>query len=96
MTFIIAEIIGTDVSSRTKAAQLRDDVVRAANDRQPVQLNFSGVRTISESFADELFGVLVADRGDEWFREHVKVKNVGAFPRKTILEAIAARKACGA
>lgn len=87
-TICIATDIGVDISSRTRAAALRQAIEA---DCDITRLDFSGVRTISDSFADELFGVLVEQRGDEWFRTHVQVTNLSDALRATILEAIANR-----
>lgn len=51
----IAELIGTDVRSRSNAG-----IIQAALDgeRGPVVLDFSGVTFVSRSFADELCNIL--------------------------------------
>lgn len=91
-SILIASQVGTDISSRSRAARLRAEVVREiANGTETVTLDFTDVRTVSESFADELFAVLVADYGDEWFRRHIIVTNLTTFQRKTILTAVANR-----
>jgi hypothetical protein len=89
-TLIIVEICGKDVSSRNRAAGLRLQIVADAA-AQKVRLDFAGVRTVSESFADELFGVLIEDYGEQWFREHVEVANLSDLSRETVLDAIAHR-----
>ncbi|HEY1602107.1 MAG TPA: STAS-like domain-containing protein [Pirellulales bacterium] len=93
MTFIsIANEIGIDISSRARGAELRAKVEQQIRAGNKVVLDFVGVRTISDSFADELFGVLLEDYSDIWFRENVEVRNIAQFPRKTILGAIEQRK----
>jgi hypothetical protein len=87
----VAKEYGSDISSRFRASQLREEAVRFAVAGDFVELDFAGVRTISESFADELFGVLVEERGEEWFRARVKVINIATLPRTTVLEAVARR-----
>jgi hypothetical protein len=93
MNIIIVSAYGSDISSRARAAQLRQMIVSSIeNDHfESVDLDFSGVRTISESFADELFAVLVDEKGEDWFRLHVKVTNLDPLPRNTVLQAIAER-----
>lgn len=90
-TILIVEIYGSDISSRARAALLRREIINSTAEGRKVELDFEGVRTISESFADEAFGVLVQDKGEEWFRSHVKVTNLEPLPRATILEAVAER-----
>jgi hypothetical protein len=90
-TFNIGRLVGSDISSRDRAAHLRRAILEDHQKSSRVVLDFSGVRTISESFADELFGVLIEEKGEEWFRTTVKVTDLAALPRKTVLEAIANR-----
>lgn len=89
-TIFTIATLGQDISSRTRAADLRHALL-AAVPNGPVHLDFAGVRTISDSFADELFAVLVAERGEEWFREHLRLINLAPALRATILEAISER-----
>lgn len=90
-TFSICRDYGSDISSRVRAARLREAVVQDLDEIPYILLDFAGVRTISESFADELFGVLIEERGEAWFRSHVKVVNLAPLPRATVLEAVANR-----
>lgn len=91
-TILISSRIGIDISSRTSAARLREEIVReVVNGVECVTLDFADVRTVSESFADELFAILASDFGDEWFRAHIRVVNLNPFHRKTILGAVAHR-----
>lgn len=83
----IAELAGTDLSARTRARALRGDVVKLA----PVTLNFAGVECVSDSFLDELFGVLVAERGLEWFRANIVLEGLSTAIRHDLLAAVRAR-----
>ena len=89
----IAEKVGTDISSRDNAASLRADIEHLVEVQRVdvVTLDFVKVRTISESFADELFCVLLDEHSEHWFCEHLQVQNVGPYLRKTILDVIAKR-----
>ena len=65
-TVEIAKTFGTELSSRQRAAVLRLDITsQTAAGITPVVLGFAGVRTVSESFADNAIAVLVAERGEE-------------------------------
>src|SRR5687768_15072679 len=88
----LSRSFGTDLSSRTRAARLRASIVQHARDGEVVEIDFSGVRTISDSFADELFAVLVVEQGDKWFRKHVRLVNVPDDIRDTILDTVAERE----
>ena len=88
----LAQEYGTDLSSRYRAVQLRESIVDASSRASGIcEIDFAGVRTLSDSFADELFGVLVSELGEAWFREHVLVSNLPALIRTTILEVVADR-----
>lgn len=88
-TLRIVKICGTDVSSRSRASELRRKITSLVSDTQSqVELNFRGVRTVSNSFADELFGVLARDNGNAWFRAWIVITNLDEFPRETIVESI--------
>ncbi len=86
----IAIEYGTDLSSRVRAAHLRHEIIRLHH-AERIELNFLGVRTISDSFADELFGILVKEMGEEWFQQHVQVANLAELPRETMSDAIQSR-----
>ena len=90
-SILIRSDYGTDVSSRQRAAELRVAVEAQIGQGCCVELDFSGVRSISSSFADELFGLLVDSHGEAWFREHIRVLGLSPFLRRTILESVANR-----
>ncbi len=88
-TVEIAKAFGTDLSSRQRAAALRLDIAaQTAAGVTPVTLDFAGVRTVSESFADGAIAVLVAERGEEWFRQNVRLINLTSCVRLSVLEAV--------
>lgn len=92
-TFLIVEEAGTDLSSRSRAAALRAKLLKEIDDSRSIVLDFSNVRTVSHSFADELFAVLVATHGEEWFRTWFTLRGLGQDVRATILEAVSERLA---
>lgn len=91
-TPILLAKYGTDLSSRSTGSQVRDSVLAGlALDTDTISIDCAGLRTLSESFADELFGILVAVHGKEWFRLHIRVVGMSDSARSTILRAIDAR-----
>ena len=81
--------LGTDVSSRARAASLRSAVVGLIDaGRTHVTIDLDGVCSISESFADELFGVLTTSKGEVWFKKHIVLVNLSDDLRYSILSAI--------
>lgn len=97
ISFSILEELGSDLSSRQRAASFRERIVAVvAQGQSPCGLDFSGVRSVSHSFADELFAVLVEVRGESWFKTNLKLSNLPPVVRQTILEAIHQRLSVGA
>jgi hypothetical protein len=87
-----ANEIGTDVSSRDIAGELRVRICRHVMlNETPVELDMSGVRTIANCFADELFAILLLRNGGEWFRENVKLKGLSQRHRDDITFAVSER-----
>ena len=85
---------GRDLSSRSRARFLREHILKDA-ERVPdavYTFDLAGVRTICHSFADELFGILVVEMGEQWFKEHVVLENAENHTT-FILETIARRLA---
>ncbi len=84
--------IGRDLSSRERARALREQFLAGAGtDPTRLVFDFAGVRTLSDSFADELIAVLVTQRGAPWFKEHVSIENASPEFRRVILSAVYAR-----
>jgi hypothetical protein len=81
---------GTDLSSRTTGMNIRG-LVLTRSEAAAVTVDCAQVRTMSASFADELFGILVADNGKAWFRDHVQIAGMTESIRLAILDAIDAR-----
>ncbi len=76
----------TDLASRQAAARVRGPLEEHALAGGFVTIDLGNVLSLSESYADELFGVLVARHGLTWFSEHVALH--GATP--AVFRAIAA------
>lgn len=81
--------LGSDLSSRTAGASVREALVtHFQQGSQLLTVDCTGVRTLCESFADEVFGVLVAEHGKAWFRQHVAVTGLTDSTRASILRAV--------
>lgn len=84
-TLNVGHRLGSDLSSRSSAGLLRREIERVD---LPVVLDFSFVRSLSDSFADEFFAVLVEEKGYDWFAANVKVLGLESDVRETILRAV--------
>lgn len=88
MTTFRLQELGSSLASRARGRELRLQV--KANDG-PCTLDFAEVLSVSESFADELLGVLVADHGVDWLSQHIAFENVSTPVRGVILDVIERR-----
>jgi hypothetical protein len=80
---------GSDLSGRVSAVKAREALLEAIKlGHAPVTVDCTGVRTLCESFADEVFGILVAEYGKTWFRQHVAVTGLTESTRASILRAV--------
>ncbi|MBC8072714.1 MAG: STAS-like domain-containing protein [Deltaproteobacteria bacterium] len=91
----ISTDVGEYISSRRSAQLLRRRVLDLVDrgEVDVVELDFDGVKSISRSFSDGLLAVIVAERGIDWFKRHVAVRNVTDPDRALILDVIATRLA---
>lgn len=63
MTGIKISLPGGDLASRHLAVAERQKIESYLNEKQKVEVDLKEVESISESYSDELFGVLVAKLG---------------------------------
>jgi hypothetical protein len=88
---IVLSKYGTDLSSRTTGTAARLVIDGIAKGHHRVVVDCNGIRTLSESFADEVFGILVAEHGKPWFKERISVIGLTESTRNAILSAVAER-----
>jgi len=65
----------TDLASRTVAAKERAKIDANLCAQQRLVIDLKNVASISESFADELFGVLVLEKGLDFVTSRLKLVN---------------------
>lgn len=75
----------TDLASRILAAKERACIEGLLSQNEMVQIDLGQVASISESYADELFGVLVLDHGLDYVARHIRFVNAD----DTVLRPIA-------
>lgn len=56
-------------------------------------LDFDGINVVSSSFADELIGKIVAERGFMYFMHYFEMKNVSSFNMGVINRSVEQRMA---
>ena len=87
------KITDTDLASRQAAAELRSKIEARSFNGQKTFVDLISVLSISESYADELFGVLALRHGLEWLSEHVVLQHLNPFAFRAIASAIRQRLA---
>ena len=88
MAEITITLPGTDLASRNSAATVRYNVVGAVSSGNVVIVDLSTVLSVSYSYADELFGVLAAIQGWEWFIKNVRLVGATESVLRVIAEVI--------
>lgn len=78
----------TDLASRHAAGRVRASVEESALAGKTVAIDLGKVLSLSESYADELFGVLAARRGLEWFAKHIIIVGASPIVFRAIAQAI--------
>lgn len=81
----------TDLASRSLAAQERATIEGLLSANDLVKVDLANVSSISESYADELFGVLVLQRGLDFVTKHLRIVNAADSVLRPIAVAMKRR-----
>lgn len=76
------------LSSRPFGANVRNEWISMLSNDQKLTVNFKEVESISDSFADELFGIISLQIGESQLFEKIKLSNITESCLQTIAEAI--------
>ena len=79
---------GNSLGTRDDARQIRKNILES---NETVILDFENISIISNSFADELLGIIVRDFGITTLKEKVLFKNTNKEVQMTIKKAIVTR-----
>ena len=85
------KLSSSDLASRQAAAELRAVLEQHVRTGKRVSVDFSNVLSVSESYADELFGVLALRYGLAWLSENVIIQHVDPLVFRAIAGAIRQR-----
>lgn len=69
------KIKNSDPSSRSSARELRERVLECLRAQEKVVIDLSVVKSMSDSFADELFAILSLELGLEKFFDQIRIEN---------------------
>lgn len=78
----------TDLASRQLGANERVRLESLLSKQEAVAIDLKNVESISESFADELFGVMVRDRGLDFVTARVRILNAAEEVLRSIAIAM--------
>jgi hypothetical protein len=84
----IKEMYGSDLSSTTKATELRKSILQDIDLGFNVEIDFKDVRSLSNGWTRNAFGVIVKSNGEQFFKDHILISNMSKGVRKTVLEGI--------
>ncbi|MFM6371089.1 MAG: STAS-like domain-containing protein, partial [Dolichospermum sp.] len=79
-------MFGTDLSSTKLATQLSKDIMGDLDLGFNVEVDFKGVRSVTNGWARNSFGTIVNKEGEEFFKSHILLCNMSKNVRTTILE----------
>lgn len=81
----------SDLAARTSARYRRIEIEQAIASNKTIVIELAGVLSVSESYADELFAVLVKKYGLEWFSSNIKLQHASKPVLLSIATAIRRR-----
>lgn len=84
----IKEMYGTDLSSTKLATELRKSILEEIDLGFNVEIDFKGVRSLSNGWTRNAFGVIVKEKGEGFFKNHILLNNMSKGIRQSILEGI--------
>jgi hypothetical protein len=84
----IHHMYGTDLSSTKLATELKQSILDDIDLGFNVEIDFKGVRSLSNGWTRNAFGIIVKTKGEEFFKNHILLSNMSNGVRKSILEGI--------
>lgn len=84
----IKDMYGSDLSSTKKASELRRSILEEIGLGFNVELDFQGVRSVTNGWARNLIGIIAKTNGEDFVKNHILINNMSKSVRKTMLEGI--------
>jgi len=84
----IKEMYGSDLSSTKLASELRKSILDEIDLGFNVEVDFKNVRSLSSGWTRNAFGVIVKEKGEKFFKNHILLSNMSKGVRKSVLEGI--------
>jgi hypothetical protein len=87
----IKDMYGTDLSSTKLSTQLQKSILEDIELGFNVEVDFKGVRSLTDGWVRNAFRTIVKTKGEDFFKNHIIVSNMSRGVRKSILEGIGQR-----
>lgn len=84
----IKDMYGSDLSSTKLATELRKSILDEIDLGFNVEVDFKNVRSLSSGWTRNAFGVIVKEKGEKFFKNHILLSNMSKGVRKSVLEGI--------
>jgi len=84
----IKEAYGTDLSSTQLASELRQNILEDINLGFNVELDFKGVRSITNGWARNVIGLIAKTKGEHFVKNHILIINMSSSVKTSMLEGI--------
>ena len=84
----IKEMYGTDLSSTKLATELCKSILDEIDLGFNVEVDFKDVRSLSTGWTRNSFGVIVKEKGEKFFKNHILLSNMSTGVRQSVLEGI--------
>lgn len=84
----IKDMYGSDLSSTKLSNELRQSILDDIELGFNVEVDFKDVRTISVAWANNALGMIVKNKGKNFFKNHILVTNMNKVVRKSVLKSV--------
>jgi hypothetical protein len=84
----IKDMYGTDLSSAKLATELKKSILEEIDLGFNVEIDFKGVRSLSNGWARNAFGTIVKSKGENFFKSHILISNMSKGIRDSILDGV--------
>lgn len=86
--YSIKEWFGSDLSSTKLASELRKSVEEDIELKFNVEIDFKGVKSVTNKWARNLIGKFIKDNGIDTFKDHILLTNMNKNVKTNVLEGI--------
>lgn len=84
----IKHMYGSDLSSTKLATELRNSVLEEIDLGFNVEVDFQGVRSITNGWGRNFVGKIAKDKGADFVKNHILLSNMNKNVKRNLLEGI--------